>query len=274
MKPFSPEKYGTVDKDVAYNRIDGHALGMDIYYPLSGGPWPGLIFIHGGGWSEGDKSPLPVVPTASGFLVVSINYRMYPAYYFPAMIQDVKCAIRFLRAHAAVYNLDQNRIALIGHSAGGHLAALAGLVDESAGWDVGPYPDQSSRVQAVVEMSGPTDLTRQFPEWVMELKAKVFGTAQLAKSSPLHYIHSNPPPFLIVHGDADPEVPVEQALLLYDALSKAGAPVEKLIIHNSGHGLEPVNGTMSPSAEEMFAVVFSFLGHNLGINSFPSNSNP
>ncbi|HMN60777.1 MAG TPA: alpha/beta hydrolase, partial [Anaerolinea sp.] len=88
--------------------------------------------------TEGDNDPLPVVPTTAGFLVVSINYRMYPAYRFPAMIEDVKCAIRYLRAHAAQFNLDPERIALIGHSAGGHLAALAGLAGEEAGWDRGP----------------------------------------------------------------------------------------------------------------------------------------
>jgi acetyl esterase/lipase len=264
MHPFNLAKYGAVDKDVIYSTADGQELRMDLYYPAYGESWPVLIFVHGGGWTEGDKAPLPVVPTFAGYLVASINYRMYPAYRFPAMIEDVKCAIRYLRAHAVAYNLDPDRIALIGHSAGGHLAALAGLAQEGAGWDVGEHLDHPSQVQAVVAMSGPTDLTRQFPDWVMELKTDVFGEAQWAIASPVNYAHAKAPPFLIIHGDADAEVPVAQAHQLYDALLEAGAPVEKLILHNGGHGLEPVDGAMTPSAEEMFAVVFSFLARCLG----------
>jgi acetyl esterase/lipase len=264
MHTFDTAKYGSIDQNVTYRTVNDQALQMDIYYPTAGGPWRGLVFVHGGGWSEGDKAPMPVVPTGPGYLVVSINYRMYPAYRFPAMMEDVKCAIRYLRANAAAYNLDPDRIALVGHSAGAHLAALAGLADESAGWDTGPYQEQSSQVQAVVELSGPTDLQRQFPDWVEDLKAKVFGEAQYASASPVNYAKPQAPPVLIIHGEADPEVPVEQAHQLYAALTQAGAPVEKLILHNSGHGLEPVGGEMSPSIEEMFGLMLAFLERYLG----------
>jgi acetyl esterase/lipase len=260
MKTFDPTKYGIIEKDIVYGTADNQAQRMDVYYPASGGPWPGLVFVHGGGWSEGDKAPVPVVPTAAGFLVVSINYRMYPAYRFPAMIEDVKCAIRCLRAHASAYNLDPGRIALAGHSAGGHLVALAGLAGESAGWDTGAYGDQSSAVQAVVPMSAPTDLACKFPAEVQELIANVFGEEQLFSASPGNYVHADAPPFLIVHGDADDIVPVEQAHLLYEALKKAGAPVEKLILQNGGHGFEPAGGTVEPPVEEMFARMLQFLG--------------
>ena len=263
MTAFDNTKLGTTEQDVTYNTVDGHELAMDVYYPTSGGPWPGVVFVHGGGWTEGDKAPLPMVPTASGYLVVSLNYRMYPAYRFPAMIEDVKFAIRFLRAHAAGYNLDPERIAVIGHSAGGHLAALAGLVDEHAGWDVGPYQAQSSRVQAVVEMSGPTDLTGQFPEVVEELKANVFGREQFISASPVTYVRPDAPPFLIIHGEKDAVVPVEQAYRLYEALRKAGAPSELIILQNAGHGLEPVGGTPTPSLEEAMALILAFLAQSL-----------
>lgn len=256
---FDVAKLGTAEQDVTYSTIDGHDLKMDIYYPNSGGPWPGVIFVHGGGWTEGDKAPLPVIPTASGYLVVSINYRMYPAYRFPAMIEDVKCAIRFLRAHAVAYNLDPERIAVIGHSAGGHLAALAGLADERAGWDVGPYLEHSSRVQAVVEMAGPTDLTARFPEAVEELKVNVFGMEQLISASPVTYAAAAAPPFLIIHGDKDAVVPVEQAQCLHDALRKVGALSELVILQHAGHGFEPVDGTPTPAVEEALALMFVFL---------------
>jgi acetyl esterase/lipase len=264
MPAFDSAKYGTVQKDVTYCKIDGQELKMDIYYPTSGGSWPGLIFIHGGGWTEGDKAPLPANPTEAGYLVVSINYRMYPAYRFPAMIEDVKCAIRSLRAHAPEYNLDPERIALIGHSAGGHLAALAGLADESTGWDTGPYQGQSSRVQAVVDMSGPTDLTRDFPDWVTELKTNVFGAEQWRHSSPVTHVRQDAPPFLIVHGAADAGVPVEQARLLHQALTKAGAQSQIIIVQNAGHGFEPVGGTVTPSMEETFGIILLFLANSLG----------
>jgi len=266
MATFDTAKLGTIEQDVIYCTIEGQKLSLDVYYPTSGGPWPGVIFVHGGAWTEGDKAPLPVVPTANDYLVISINYRMYPAYRFPAMIEDVKCAIRFLRAHAAGYNLDPERIALIGHSAGGHLAALAGLVDERAGWDVGPYSEQSSRAQAVVEMSGPTDLTGRFPEAVEELKSNVFGEEQWVSASPVTYARPDAPPFLIVHGDKDAVVPVEQAYRLHDALRKAGASSELMVLQHAGHGLEPVGGTPMPSLEESLAHMLAFLARGLAEN--------
>lgn len=259
MLTFDAAKLGTLEQDVIYDTVDGLALTMDIYYPGAGGPWPGLIFVHGGAWMEGDKVPLPVNPAEAGYLVASINYRLYPAYRFPAMIEDVKCAIRYLRAHAHAYGLDPQRIALVGHSAGGHLAALAGLAGESAGWDAGPYLDQSSRVQAVIEISGPTDLTRQQPGLMEELKASVFGPEQWVSASPVTHVSPGAPPFMIVHGDADPEVPVEQAHLLHSALLDAGAHSELVILQHSGHGLEPVGGTPVPSMEQLLAMMLVFL---------------
>ncbi|MBN2392302.1 MAG: alpha/beta hydrolase [Anaerolineae bacterium] len=260
---FDPAKLGTTEPDVTYGTADGHELKMDVYYPASGGPWSGVIFVHGGGWTEGDKAPLPVIPTASGYLVVSINYRMYPAYRFPAMIEDVKCAIRFLRAHADGYNLDPDRIALIGHSAGGHLAALAGLVDESAGWDVGSYLEQSSRVQAVVEMSGPSDLAGRFPEVVEALTVNVFGPEQFVSASPVTYVRPDAPPFLIIHGEKDEVVPVAQAYRLHEALRTVGASSELVILQNAGHGFEPVDGIPTPSMEEAMALMLAFLARYL-----------
>jgi len=261
MPNFDGSKRGTVARDVTYAIMDGRELKMDVYYPKSRGPWKGLIFIHGGGWSEGDKSPLAVVPP--GYLVTSINYRLYPDYRFPAMIEDVKCAIRYLRAHAAEYNLNPTRIGLIGHSAGGHLAALAGLVGPEAGWDVGQYLEQSSKVQAVIEISGPTDLTRTFPDWVEELKVSVFGVDGLAASSPFTRARNNAPPFLIVHGEADAVVPVEQAHLLHTALARAGARVQKIILRNAGHGLEPVGGKVRPSFQWTITMILLFLAWHL-----------
>jgi acetyl esterase/lipase len=252
-------KYLTVARDVTYSTADGVDLQMDIYHPSSDGPWPGVIWVHGGGWMGGDKAPLPETLAGQDYLVASINYRMYPAHRFPAMVEDVKAAIRYLRAHAAAHNLDADHIALVGHSAGGHLVALAGLADESVGWDVGPYLDQSSRVQAVVEMAGPTDLTRRFPDWADELLAGVFGPEQLVSGSPVTYVRRDSPRFMIVHGSEDDVVLVEQAHVLHAALVAAGVPVETIILQNAGHGFEPVGGVVLPSLEHTLGRIRVFL---------------
>ncbi len=157
---------GQTLRDVVYCTLDGQDLVLDLYFPSeSAAPWPVVMYIHGGAWSAGDKRSgagyveVPALREA-GFVVAAVNYRLAPRYTFPAMIEDVKCAVRFLRAHAADYGLDPDHVGVWGGSAGGHLAALLGTSDASAGWDVGPYPDQSSRVQAVVDMFGPADLAR------------------------------------------------------------------------------------------------------------------
>jgi len=266
MPLFDTAKYGTVARDVTYCEIDGLAQQMDIYYPSAGGPWPCAVFVHGGGWSEGDKAPLPVVPAWDGLLVVSINYRMYPAYRFPAMIEDVTCAVRHLRASAGQYNLDPDRIALIGHSAGAHLVALAGLAAGHPDWDSDPYGDQSSRVAAVVAMSGPSDLTGSFPDWVEELIGNVFGERQLAGASPLSYVRQDAPPFLIIHGECDEVIPAAQAHLLHDALREAGAASQLVMVKNAGHGFEPAaDGPVSPAVDDVFKILFDFLARALRI---------
>lgn len=261
MSIFDSTKRGTIEKDVTYAVMGGRELRMDVYYPRSRGPWRCLIFIHGGGWSDGDKAPLAIVPP--GFLVVSINYRLHPEARFPAMIEDVKCAIRFLRAHATTFNLDPQHIGLIGHSAGSHLAALAGLAGSEAGWDIGPYLDQPSTVQAVIALAGPSDLTKNFSEAVNLLKVNVFGADHLATCSPVAYARRDAPPFLIVHGDADEVVPVEQAHLLHAALKKFGARSQKIILRNAGHGFEPVGSKTWPPFNWAVAMIILFLAWNL-----------
>ncbi len=128
--PFSKtfQHYGETLTDVPYCSADPAEI-MDMYFPAAGGPWPTLVYVHGGSWMHGDKSEAALFAhgmTSLGYLVVSINYRLYPPANWPAMIEDVKCAIRSLRAHAAEYNIDPDRIAAMGTSAGGHLVSLRG----------------------------------------------------------------------------------------------------------------------------------------------------
>ena len=263
MAPFIAENHGKSNLDIIYCTVDGIDLKMDVFYPDQGGPWPALIFVHGGGWSEGDKLGAITTPTHMGYLVASINYRLYPQAKFPAMIEDVKCAIRFLRANASEYNIDPKRIAIIGHSAGAHLAALAGMANDVTTWDVGEYLEQSSQVQAVIVLSGPYDLNRNFGSEVQNLIEEVFDSEQLDIASPVNHASTDDPPVLIIHGEADAVVPVEQATLLHKALAAAQARVELIIIKNSGHGLEPVNGLMVPSIDQILVRVIQFLNDNL-----------
>jgi acetyl esterase/lipase len=236
---------------------------MDVYFPEAGGPWPVLAYVHGGSWMYGDKSEAIMFAhqmTIHGYLVVSINYRLYPAGKFPNMIEDVKCAIRSLRAHAGEYHLDPNRIAAIGPSAGGHLVALLGTSDQGAGWDVGEYLEQSSRVQAVVAMAAVTDLTQNFPNADIEAMRGVgFGEDNLVQASPVTHVTADDPPFLLIHGDQDTVVPYEQSQLLYDRLLQMNLPAQLITVKNAGHTLTASDGSATPTLGEINQIILDFL---------------
>ncbi len=258
--------YGKTLTDVTYCTPDHLPQKLDIYFPEAGGPWHVVVYVHGGAWMTGDKSDaldLKGGMNKRGYLVVSINYRLYPSAKFPDMIEDAKCAVRFLRAHAGEYNLDPQRIAAMGASAGGHLVALLGTAGQSAGWDVGEYLDQSSRVQAVVVFAGPADLTRPYPEYLTSTLRDIFGEGQLVSGSPVTYVSPDDPPFLIIHGQLDPVVPVEQGLILYERLTEAGVPARLIIVDHANHAFVGVDGEMSPSWDELNQVLLTFWDQNL-----------
>ena len=264
--PVSFDRYGQTLKDVAYCTADA-AQKMDIYFPDSGGPWRTLVYIHGGSWMHGDKSEANMfarMMTSLDYLVVSINYRLYPPATWPSMVEDVKCAVRSLRAHAAEYNLDPNRIGAIGPSAGGHLVSLLGTTDQTAGFDVGEYLDQSSRVQAVISMAGVMDLTRNFPNADIELMKQIgFGEHNIIEASPINYVTPEDPPFLLIHGDRDELVPYEQSQLMYDRLVQANVPAQLVIVKNAGHSFLDLNGETTPSFMELNQIILDFLAKYL-----------
>ena len=260
---FDSSKLGTVESDVTYCTVDGVALKMDVYYPFEEhGRFAVAMYVHGGGWSSGDKAKgagaadIPALQQA-GFLVVSVNYRLAPEYEFPAMIEDVKCAVRSLRAHADLYNLDPNRIGVFGGSAGGHLVSMLGTTDESAGFDAGEYLEYSSRVQAVVDMFGPADLTVDF-EGGGDTVRRAFGDFDLALASPVTYVTADDPPFLILHGEQDALVPIAQSEALLAALQAVGVSAELVPVANAGHGFKPVGGEISPSRIEISQLIVNF----------------
>jgi acetyl esterase/lipase len=255
--------------DVTYCTMGGLPQKMDIYFPETGGPWPVVYYVHGGSWMNGDKAEAEGLAkwlNPLGYLVASVNYRMYPSVKFPALIEDPKCGVRFLRAHAAEYNIDPERIAAWGASAGGHLVALLGTTEASAGFDTGEYLEQSSRVQAVVDISGPSDLALTFKNsglltvimlgFAIKPEARAFG-------SPVTYATADDPPFLIIHGDQDEVVPVEQGQVMYDALTKVGAPAKLVIVKNGRHNLADPTVTTTPSLSEVGQIQLDFLAETL-----------
>jgi len=256
--------------DLTYcTTTDGVKLTMDLYQPKQiGAPAPVVLYVHGGGWTGGDKSDgagllFKEALVLRGFAMAAINYRLGPKYVFPAQIEDVKCAVRHLRANASKYNLDPERIGAIGGSAGGHLVALLGVADKEAGWDVGEYSDQSSRVQAVVDMFGPIDLKKMAEGSPRRYMLQLFGATSiddpaLATYSPLTYLTKDDPPFLILHGDKDEMVPLEQSQILYDRLKETGIPAEMVVVKNAGHGFRPADGDIQPSMRELVRMVVDF----------------
>ena len=266
---------GKVDRDVTYCSPNGQAQKMDVYYPSnSTGNAPVVLYVHGGGWTSGDKrsgNGSETIPelVKRGYLVAAVNYRLAPAAKFPAQIEDVKCAVRFLRANATKYGIDPNRIGAMGGSAGGHLVSLLGTSDASSGFEGnGGYAGVSSRVQAVVDMFGPADLTVGFEGASDTLLKGVFGASSrtdpiVKNASPVTWISKDDPPFLILHGENDRLVPLSQSQELYDRLTAAGVPAKLVVVKNAGHGFVPDGGQISPSRDELTKMIADFFDARL-----------
>ncbi|MHB1080783.1 MAG: alpha/beta hydrolase fold domain-containing protein [Prosthecobacter sp.] len=240
-------------RDLVYVEGGHERHKLDLYLPEKAeGPLPLIIWVHGGGWQNGSKDGCPPLRTgyvAQGYAVASINYRLSGHAVFPAQIEDCKAAIRWLRAHAKEFSLDPQRFGVWGSSAGGHLVALIGTSGDVKEFDVGANLDQSSRVQAVCDYYGPTDFTAfvTTPGYESHAtdaspEAKLIGGAVMqnkdkaARVNPITYVTKDDPPFLIVHGDKDPTVPINQSQFLFDALKKTEVSAHFHTIHGAGHG--------------------------------------
>ena len=236
-----------VVKDIVYTRVGTRDLLLDLYLPeKQEGVLPVVVWVYGGAFRGGSKNDGQtgtatwLVPR--GYAVAAFNYRLSQDAKFPAQIEDCKAAVRWVRANATTYQLDPNRIAAWGASAGGHLSAMLGTSSSTK---------DSSRVQAVVDFYGPTDFLKMdgaaipggqkhdppdSPESqlvggpIQENKDKV------ARANPITYVSADAPPFLILHGERDPLVPVNQSELLFEALKAAGANVTFHKIAGAGHG--------------------------------------
>lgn len=246
----APPQVPVVLRDLAYI-ANGHARQkLDLFMPRDAeAAAPLLVWIHGGGWREGGKENCPGVGmVAKGWVVASINYRLSQHAVFPAQLEDCKAALRFLRAHAAEYHIDKDRVAVWGASAGGHLAALLGVTGKTREFDVGAHLDQASSVSCVVDWFGPADFLH-WPELPVDpgtdrkgVVAQLFGgpvagKLELAKkASPVTWVGKDSAPMLIMHGAQDPLVPLQQSEALAAALKAAGVPCQLQVYPGQGHG--------------------------------------
>ncbi len=256
--------------DLEYSAPPSGTLRLDLYLPdaAAAKPWPVVVWIHGGGWNKGSKDNCPLTwLAADGYAVASISYRLTPVAAWPAQIDDARAAVRWLRTHAARYQLDPARIAGAGGSAGGHIAAVLGTAPAPAGEAV------SSRVQAVLDLYGPSDLLTMPPNVPGPGKtdadlAKANGAQllggivrdrpELAKqASSLHLVSRDDSPFLILHGGKDPQVPLEQSERLHAKLREAGVASELVVLPGAGHGGREF------SSDEVKAKIRAFLAQAL-----------
>lgn len=263
------------ERDVTYCTIAGVDLRLDITYRRgSGDAVPMIMHIHGGGWADGDKSfggtyPLPTL-AERGYVVASINHRRAPEFYYPAQLEDAKCAVRFLRANAARYGGDPDRIGVWGASSGGQLAAMLGLTEPADGYDgAGDHQDVSSEVQAVVSLFAPSDLTdpNMFPQGRILVRA--FGTDDraaplLSAASSVNYTREGAPPFLLIHGDRDGLVPLSQSEQLDAHLRANGIESTLIVVRNANHNFAAEGGVPNPGPDVIEDAILAFFVKTLG----------
>lgn len=267
---------------VSFNIVYGKANNVDLRLDVittgpASTPRPTLIYFHGGGWLEGTKEStllygLPYM--AHGMNFINVEYRMAPESLTPAAIEDCRCALHWAYDHAEDYGIDTSKIVVSGHSAGGHLALMTGLLTPKDGFDNSCRRVSSEwrlstiqdvKVAAVVNFFGPTDLaslvegptTRNFAvRWFGNMPDR---TEMAKRVSPITYARRDSPPVLTIMGDKDPILPYTQGTSLRDALDRAGAPNELFTIAGAGHGSTTPYAWTREQGLEAQAAVFSFL---------------
>ena len=245
----------TTYEAIEYASPGGEPLLMDLRVPDTGGPHPVILYLHSGAWITGDRTGGPALRQAArGYAVASIDYRLAPDHIWPAQIEDAKAAVRWLRANAARFRLDPNRVGVFGASAGGHIGSVLGTsggVEALEGIELG-NAQFSSRVKVVVDFYGPSDLLKleeqKLPCIPLDGNSPNMPPSLLmgcpiqqckektATANPITYVTGDDPPFLIMHGMLDCLVPWKQSQILHDALVAGGVDSRMVLIPNGEHG--------------------------------------
>ena len=241
----------TFEAGVEYANPDDQHLQLNIARPKTGdGPFPAIICIHGGGFRAGSRTGydgLIVKFAQQGYVAMTVSYRLAPKYQFPAAVHDTKAAVRWARANAAKYKIDPTRIGATGGSAGGHLAQFLGVTADVKEFEGdGGHAKESSAVNCVVNIYGPSDFTKSYGKSVdaAEVLPLFLGgnlekaKKQHIKASPLYWVTPNAVPTLCIHGTDDKYVAHEQAVWLIDKLKANGVEAELLTIEGAGHGFK------------------------------------
>ena len=257
----------SVKPDIVYLTANNYQNKLDVYQASGEQPHPTLIYIHGGGWVEGRKEEdvLEAIPfLEKGWSVVNVEYRLAGVSLAPAAVEDCRCALRWVIEHAKDYKFDANRIVLMGHSAGGHLSLITGMLPLSAGLDRECAGDKELRVAAIIDWFGITDVNDllegpNMQDYAVMWLGSLTDREQVAKRvSPLTYVRPALPPTIMIHGDADDTVPYTHSVRLHAALDKAGVPNELLTIPGGKHG--EFNHSQ---LETSYAHIWAFLGKYL-----------
>ena len=249
---------GVVYEQVPSRGYENVAMKMDILKPQSKTPLPAIVYVTGGGFINANKDngiQLRMHLAEAGYVVASIEYRVAPTAVFPQPLEDVKASIRYLRANANKFNIDPDRIGIVGGSAGGYLTAMAGVTSGTTTFDKGENLDQSSSVKAAVDLYGLSDLTRIGDDYSDAVKeahksagttealwvngSPVFGGRDggiLADPDPMTYVGKNSAPMLLMHGTKDFVVSPSQTDLLFQALRKEGIPSDRYLVEGAAHG--------------------------------------
>lgn len=272
----APKPAVKVTPNITYATVGKEKLQLDLVQPAGPGPHPVVLCFHGGAWTAGNRKEL-TVPTISipgvtpapsnevgilenlarrGYAAATVSYRLAPKNKFPAQIEDAKTAVRFLRANAKKYDLDPDRVAAMGFSAGGHLALLLGTTDTAAGFDGTEHADQSSKVQCVIDFFGPTDMTlySETPGVMASFIVPFLGKECLTdaacckRASPMEYVSKSSAPTLFIHGTMDVVVPVIHSEKMYKKMKEAGVPVGMHKVPWKGHGWEDKDATRAAAA--------------------------
>lgn len=270
-------------RNLDYAGTDNPRQKLDLLLPQdqTDTPRPVIVYIHGGAWLGGDKrhasnhlSRLLKVTGSPRYAFASIGYRLSGEAIWPAQIHDCKAGIRWIRANAEKYNLDPDRIAVWGPSAGGHLVAMLGTSgdDKAMEGDVGPHTTTSSRVTCVANFFGPTDFLQMggshndadSPESRLVGGAIQEHVEEVATANPITYVSKDDPPFLTVHGTQDRLVPYSQVVLLHEALERSDLDSTLITVNEGGHG--------RGFGEPVFKLLSQFFAHHLHGEEVPCKS--